>query len=86
MRNDALRLAVRGYRIMAYLTGTMLVILCFICVPLRYLGHHPGPAEVVGAAHGVLYIIYGGTSVYQIYSWYTAHFGSKTDKNDKSGK
>ena len=58
MRNDALRLAVRGYRIMAYMTGTMLVILCFICVPLRYLAHYPGPAEVVGAVHGVLYIIY----------------------------
>ena len=58
MRADALRLAVRGYRIMAYVTGTMLVILCFICVPLRYLGHHPGPAEVVGAIHGVLYIVY----------------------------
>jgi integral membrane protein len=53
-----LRLAVRGYRIMAYVTGTMLVILCFVCVPLRYLGHHPGPAQIVGACHGVLYMIY----------------------------
>ena len=58
MRTDALRLAVRGYRIMAYVTGTMLVILCFVCVPLRYLANIPGPAEVVGAIHGVLYIIY----------------------------
>jgi integral membrane protein len=55
---DALKLAVRGYRIMAYVTGAMLVILVFICVPLRYLGHDSGPAQVVGAAHGVLYIIY----------------------------
>lgn len=58
MRSDALRLAVRGYRIMAYITGTMLVILCFICVPLRYWANVPGPAEFVGAIHGVLYIIY----------------------------
>jgi integral membrane protein len=56
--SDALRLAVRGYRIMAYVTGVMLMILCFICVPLRYFGHVSGPAEVVGAAHGVLYMIY----------------------------
>jgi integral membrane protein len=58
MRPDVLRLAVRAYRIMAYVTGTMLVILCFVCVPLRYFGHDPGPAQIVGALHGVLYMIY----------------------------
>ncbi len=58
MRADALRLAVRGYRIMAYVTGVMLMILCFVCMPLRYFAGIPGPAEVVGAAHGVLYMIY----------------------------
>src|SRR5215469_2969178 len=55
---DPLRLSVRAYRIMAYVTGVMLVILCFVCVPLRYFAHIPGPAEVVGAIHGVLYMIY----------------------------
>ncbi len=58
MRFDALGLTVRAYRTMAYITGVMLVILCFICMPLRYFAHIPGPAEVVGAIHGVLYIIY----------------------------
>jgi integral membrane protein len=58
MRPDVLRLAVRAYRTMAYVTGTMLVILCFVCVPLRYFGHDAGPAKVVGALHGVLYMIY----------------------------
>ena len=58
MRPDVLRLVVRAYRTMAYVTGTMLVILCFVCVPLRYFAHVPGPAEVVGALHGVLYMIY----------------------------
>ena len=58
MRPDVLRLAVRAYRIMAYVTGVMLIILCFICMPLRYFGHDPGPAEIVGACHGVLYMIY----------------------------
>jgi integral membrane protein len=55
---EALKLVARGYRVMAYVTGVMLVALVFVCVPLRYLGHDAGPAEVVGAAHGVLYIIY----------------------------
>jgi integral membrane protein len=58
VRPDVLRLAVRAYRLMAYVTGAMLIILCFICVPLRYFGHDPGPAEIVGACHGVLYMIY----------------------------
>ncbi len=58
MRPDLLRLGVRAYRTMAYITGVMLMILCCVCVPLRYFGHHPGPAEVVGALHGVLYLIY----------------------------
>ena len=56
--SDALKLAARAYRLMAYVTGSMLVLLVFVCVPLRYLGHDAGPAQVVGAAHGVLYIIY----------------------------
>jgi integral membrane protein len=55
---EVLKLAVRGYRVMAYLTGVMLVALVFVCMPLRYFGHDAGPAEVVGAIHGVLYIIY----------------------------
>lgn len=55
---DALKLSVRAYRIMAYVTGVMLMVLVFVCMPLRYLGHDSGPAEVVGATHGVLYMIY----------------------------
>jgi integral membrane protein len=53
-----LKMAVRGYRIMAYVTGTMLVILCFVCIPIQVWGHNSSPAKIVGTAHGVLYIIY----------------------------
>jgi integral membrane protein len=53
----ALQLAVRAYRVMAYVTGTMLVILCFICIPLQIAGHKE-PVEIVGTLHGILYIIY----------------------------
>ena len=54
----ALRLAVRAYRIMAYVTGTMLVILCFIGIPLQVFAHNDVPVEIVGTAHGIRYIIY----------------------------
>jgi integral membrane protein len=53
-----LRLIVRGYRTMAYVTGTMLCILVFVCIPLQVWGHNAGPADVVGTLHGYLYMIY----------------------------
>jgi integral membrane protein len=56
---DRLRLvAVRAYRVMAYVTGTMLIILCFVGIPLQLFAHYDGIAKVVGTIHGVLYIIY----------------------------
>jgi integral membrane protein len=54
---EALRLAVGAYRVMAYLTGTMLMILCFVCIPLQIAGHKE-PVEIVGTLHGILYMIY----------------------------
>jgi integral membrane protein len=57
-RPDVVRLAVRGYRIMAYVTGTMLCVLVFVCVPLQVWGNNAKPADVVGTVHGILYIIY----------------------------
>jgi integral membrane protein len=56
---DRLRaVVVRGYRVMAYVTGTMLIILCFVAIPLQVFAHNDAMAKVVGTAHGVLYIIY----------------------------
>jgi integral membrane protein len=54
---EALRLAVRAYRTMAYITGTMLCILVFIGIPLQLAGHKQ-TEEIVGTLHGILYIIY----------------------------
>jgi len=58
VRPDVVRLAVRAYRTMAYVTGTMLCVLVFVCVPLQVWGHNAKPADVVGTLHGILYIIY----------------------------
>jgi integral membrane protein len=56
---DRLRLTVvRAYRVMAYVTGTMLIILCFVGIPLQVFAHYDAIAKVVGTIHGVLYIIY----------------------------
>jgi integral membrane protein len=56
---DRLRpVVVRAYRTMAYVTGTMLIILCFVGIPLQVWAHYDAIAKVVGTIHGVLYIIY----------------------------
>jgi integral membrane protein len=49
---------VLAYRIMAYVTGTMLVVLVFVGIPLQLFAHVDVIAKVVGTIHGVLYIGY----------------------------
>jgi integral membrane protein len=46
------------YRIMAFVTGVMLVLLVFVAVPIDRLGHHHGPVAVIGTAHGFLFMVY----------------------------
>jgi integral membrane protein len=46
------------YRIMAFTTGVLLVLLIFVAVPIRYLGHNHGPVAVIGPAHGLLFVVY----------------------------
>ena len=52
MRGTVLR-----YRVMAYVTGVVLVVLCFVGIPLQIAGH-PALVNVVGTVHGILYIMY----------------------------
>jgi integral membrane protein len=53
----ALRAAVLRYRVMAYITGVVLIILVFVGIPLQIAGK-PAVANDVGVVHGILYIIY----------------------------
>jgi integral membrane protein len=51
------RAAVLRYRVMAYVTGVVLVVLVFVGIPLQVAGY-PAVAHYVGVVHGILYIIY----------------------------
>ena len=53
-----LALAVRAYRTLAYVTGTALIILCFVGIPLQVFADNLVVVKYVGTAHGMLYIIY----------------------------
>jgi integral membrane protein len=58
VRPDTLRLVVLAYRVMAYVTGVILMILCFIGIPLQVFAHNLVVVKYVGTAHGFLYIVY----------------------------
>lgn len=52
MRDPLLR-----YRVMANVVGTVLLVLVFVAVPLRYAGGHPALSKTVSPIHGALYMV-----------------------------
>lgn len=64
---EVTRGALLRYRVMAYATGVMLVVLVFVAMPVKYveaLGGDPGPVEVIGPVHGWLYLLYLVTALW----------------------
>jgi integral membrane protein len=53
MRTAALR-----YRVMAYITGVLIIVVCFAGIPLQVVAHNTFIVNDIGTVHGVLYIIY----------------------------
>ncbi len=54
----AMHRALIRYRIMAFTTGTLLIILVFVAVPLQAFGVTSKPALIVGTGHGFLFLVY----------------------------
>src|ERR1700683_1693624 len=55
--DEAVTAAVLRYRVMAYITGVVLVFLCFVGIPLQIAGHR-AVANDGGEIYAILYIIY----------------------------
>jgi integral membrane protein len=53
MRTAALR-----YRVMAYITGVLIIVVCFAGIPLQLAAHNTFIANDIGTLHGFLYIVY----------------------------
>lgn len=53
-----MRAALLRYRIMAYIVGTMLSILCFVGLPLQFAAHNDAVVDIVGTIHGYCYLTY----------------------------
>jgi integral membrane protein len=47
-----------AFRVMAYATGVMLLLLVFVAMPIKYLGDNGTPVRIIGTTHGWLYIGY----------------------------
>ncbi|MEU6739294.1 DUF3817 domain-containing protein [Streptosporangium sandarakinum] len=49
--------ALKPFRVLAYIVGIMLLVLC-TCIVLRYGFDVAGPSKVVSPIHGFLYMLY----------------------------
>ncbi|MFD0794296.1 DUF3817 domain-containing protein [Mucilaginibacter litoreus] len=45
-------------RIIAFLEGISLLILLFVAVPVKYIGHNPDLVKALGPVHGTLFLLF----------------------------
>ena len=57
-RGSGMEGTVLRYRVMAYITGAVLLVLCFAGIPLQVAAHNDIIVNDVGTVHGILYMIY----------------------------
>jgi integral membrane protein len=50
--------AVLRYRVMAYITGVLIIVVCFAGIPLQIAAHNTFIVNDIGTVHGFLYIVY----------------------------
>lgn len=46
------------FRLIAFLEGISLIVLVFICVPLKYFFDDPSWVKLIGPVHGVLFLLF----------------------------
>ena len=54
----SLRRAVLCYRVMAYITGVLIIVVVFAGIPLQIWAHNTVIVNGVGTVHGFLYLVY----------------------------
>jgi integral membrane protein len=53
-----MRVAALRYRVMAYITGVLIIVVCFVGIPLQFAAHNTFIVNDIGTLHGFLYIVY----------------------------
>ena len=52
-----------SFRYLGWAEGLSLLLLLGIAMPLKYVGGMPGPTSIVGAIHGLLFLLYNSFAV-----------------------
>ncbi len=50
--------AINRYRILATVVGVMLILVCFVGLPIRLITGNETPSAIISPTHGLLYMIY----------------------------
>ena len=50
--------AVLRYRVMAFITGVLIIVVVFVGIPLQIWGHNTVIVNQVATVHGFLYLVY----------------------------
>ena len=58
MNHSLLTTPLDRLRVVAFLEGVSFLVLLFVAMPLKYLAGQPEAVRQVGAAHGVLFVLY----------------------------
>ncbi|MBT0607985.1 DUF3817 domain-containing protein [Aequorivita echinoideorum] len=57
-------LSVKSFKIISILEAVSFLVLLLIAMPLKYMFEMPQMVQVVGMAHGILFILYLGGAIY----------------------
>lgn len=55
---DLLASSIGFFRIIGFLEGMSFILLMFIAMPLKYIYDQPKAVEIIGMAHGVLFVVF----------------------------
>ena len=53
-----MRKAALAYRVMAYITGVLIIVVCFVGIPLQIAANNTFIVSQIATVHGYLYIVY----------------------------
>ncbi len=54
----SIRTALLAYRVAAWVTGTGLILLVLVAMPLKYFADQSRPVQIIGTLHGFVYMAY----------------------------
>lgn len=68
---NLLKTSIGRFRIIAFTEGLSYLLILFITMPLKYLFDTPLPNQIIGMAHGVLFMVYifGAIQMHFLLNW-----------------